>query len=138
VSQENVEIARANYERFAQGDFRWQDLAGDFEFVTSPDMPDAGTYRGDTAREWMTAWVESFEELSMEATEIIDADDKVVVAIHQCGRPRGTEAVVEGDWWQVLTFREGEAVRSELFRERAHGSRSRPRTSWTPATSSWC
>ena len=48
MSQQNVEIVRAFYERFASGDFNA--LAGfsdDFEFVTSPELPDAGTYRGE-------------------------------------------------------------------------------------------
>jgi ketosteroid isomerase-like protein len=118
MSRENVEIVRAAYERFAQGKFSWDETAEDFEFVTSPELPDAGTYRGEAARRWLAVWVESFEGLTIEATEIIDADDKVFVAIHQHGRPRGSEGVVEGDWWQVITIREGEIVRSEVFNDR--------------------
>jgi ketosteroid isomerase-like protein len=120
MSQENVEIVRAGYERAARGDFgSFEDFADDFEFVTSPEMPDAGTYRGETAKEWITSWVGSFEGLMMEATEIIDAGDKVLVGIFQRGRPRGTGTTVEGRWWQVMTFRDGLIARSELFPERA-------------------
>ena len=36
----------------------------------------------------------------MEATEIIDAGDMVVVGILQRGRFRGGEAMTEGRWWQ--------------------------------------
>jgi ketosteroid isomerase-like protein len=122
IGATNVEAARATFEQFARGDFSpFAEFAEDFEFVTDPAMPDAGTYRGEAARRWTTAWVESFDQLTMEATEIIDAGDKVVVAILQRGRPPGSQAVVEGRWWQVLTFRHGEAqaVRSELFAKRA-------------------
>jgi ketosteroid isomerase-like protein len=53
MSQENVEATRAVYERFARGDFSWSaDLADDFEYVTSPETPDAGSYRGEAARRW--------------------------------------------------------------------------------------
>src|SRR6266581_2080895 len=119
MSHENVEAVRAAYEQFARGDFSaWADLRDDFEFVASPELPDAGTYRGAAARRWLTAWMESFEGLTIEATEIIDAGDQVVAAILQRGRLRGSQSVVEGRWWAVMTFRRGELVRSELFAER--------------------
>jgi ketosteroid isomerase-like protein len=120
MSQENVELVRARYAQFASGDFSsFAEYPDDLEFVTDPAMPDAGTYRGEAARRWTTAWVESFDQLAMEATEIVDAGDKVVVAILQRGRPHGSQAVVEGRWWQVLTFRQSELARSELFADRA-------------------
>ena len=69
MSQENVEIVRSMYEPMAHGDFgAWADLPDYFELVASPELPDAGTYRGEAAVRWMTAWVESFEDLTMEAT----------------------------------------------------------------------
>ena len=120
MSQENVEIMRASYERAARGDFNYMDLlADDAEFVTSPELPDAGVYRGEAARRWIETWIDSFEGLTMEATEIIDADDKVVVGIFQQGRLRGSETTVDGRWWQVATFRDGKVIRSELFPERS-------------------
>ena len=68
----------------------------------------------------MTAWVNSFEGHTIEATEIIDAGgDKVFVAILQRGRPRGSQTVVEGRWWVVMTLRGGELARTEVFPERA-------------------
>jgi ketosteroid isomerase-like protein len=120
VSHENVEVVRAAYEESSRGDFsRWAELPDDFEFVASPELPDAGTYRGEAARRWLTAWLESFERLTIEATEIIDAsDDKVVVGILQRGRPRGSQSIVEGRWWAVTTLRGGEFIRSELLPHR--------------------
>jgi ketosteroid isomerase-like protein len=120
MSQENVEAVREAYERFARGDFSaFEEVAHDFEFVTSPELPDAGTYRGEAAIGWMKAWVDSFEDLRMAATEILDAGDKVFVALFQRGRPRGSETVVEGRWWQVVTLRDAEIVRAETFPDRA-------------------
>ncbi len=121
MSEENVEAVRAVYEEFARGDFSaFAGLPNEFVFVASPELPDAGTYRGEAAIRWMTAWVESFEGHTIEATEIIDADgDKVFLAILQRGRPRGSQIEVEGRWWAVMTLRGGEFVRTEIFPERA-------------------
>jgi ketosteroid isomerase-like protein len=68
MSEENVETVRSIFDMTARGDFsRWFDeVADDFVFVTSPDIPDAGTYRGEAARDWITAWVESYEGHAME------------------------------------------------------------------------
>jgi ketosteroid isomerase-like protein len=44
MSHENVEIVRAMFDQFARGDFSWfADVADDFEFVASPELPDADT-----------------------------------------------------------------------------------------------
>jgi ketosteroid isomerase-like protein len=119
MSEANVELVRAAYEAFSRGDFSFvAEFDDDFEFVTSPEVPDAGTYRGQAAREWVRQWVGSFEDMTMEATEIVDAGDKVFVGILQRGRIRGSETPAEGRWWNVITFREGRMVRSELYPDR--------------------
>ena len=120
-SQENVGAVRSIFAATTQGDFsRWfSAVTGDFVFVASPDVPDGGTYRGEEAKQWITAWVESFEGHTIEATDIIDGGDKVFFEIHQRGRPRGSQVSVEGRWWVVNTFREGRIVRIEVFADHA-------------------
>ena len=90
----------------------------DFKFVTAAEMPDAGTYRGQEAIDWILAYIDSFDGYE-EATEIIDAGDKVVVAVLQRGRPRGSELLVESRWWQVLTLQDAGVTRIEIFSQRA-------------------
>lgn len=125
MSQENVEATRAVYAEYAQGDFSYfAEFGDDFEVVTSSENPDRGTYRGEAARRWLTAWVESFDQLTIEATEIIDAGDMVVVEILQRCRPHGSQTVMEGHWWQVLTFHDGEPTRSQMFSRRAEALRA--------------
>jgi ketosteroid isomerase-like protein len=120
MSEANVETVRAIFGLTAKGDFsRWLDeVTDDFVFVTSRDIPDAGTYRGEEARQWVTAWVASFEGHTIEATDIADADDRVLFRIVQRGRPRGSDVAVEGQWWVVNTFRDGAIARTEVFVER--------------------
>jgi ketosteroid isomerase-like protein len=120
MSQENVELARAMLEPLAQGDFSrlFDGFADDFVFVTSPDIPDAGTYQGEAARDWIMAWVGSFEGHTIEASNFIGGGDKVFFAIFQRGRPRGSEVPVEGQWWGVMTLAEGAVVRVDMFDQR--------------------
>jgi ketosteroid isomerase-like protein len=120
MSRGNVELVRERYERFARGDFSaMTEVPDDFEFVASSDVPDAGTYQGEAARQWMKAWVGSFDGLTMEATEIVDAGDHVLVALVQRGRPWGSGTEVEGRWWAVDMFRDGAAIRSQIFANRS-------------------
>jgi hypothetical protein len=76
MSQEAVELSRAAFERFSHGEFSaYADLPDEFELVLAPEMPDAGTYRGAAARDWATAWVNSFDCLTQEPVEFIEAGD---------------------------------------------------------------
>src|SRR5258705_491807 len=93
-------------------------MTDDFGFVTAAEMPDAGSYRGKEAREWLTAYIESFDGFTMEATEVIAAGDKAVSAVRQRGRPHGSGIAVESRWWQVVTFRDDEVARIEMFSQR--------------------
>jgi ketosteroid isomerase-like protein len=118
--KKNVAALRAAFEQYAQGDFSPIEALGDgFELIVSPEAPDAGTYRGEEARRWLRTWVASFEDMTIEATEIVDSGDKVFLGMTQRGRPPGSAASVEGQWWQVSTFRGAEIVKAEMFRERA-------------------
>jgi ketosteroid isomerase-like protein len=62
--------------------------------------------------------VESFEALTVEATEIVGSGERVFLGVLQRGRPSGSERTVEGRWWGVYTFRDGEAVQFQLFPDR--------------------
>jgi uncharacterized protein len=119
MSQENIEIVRAAYERSSRGDLSWASEADDFELITSRENPDAGTFRGAEGSRWLTAWRESFDGYTVEPTEIIDAGDKVFAAIVQRGRPHGSGTEVEEHWCQVVTVRGGLIIRLETFRDRA-------------------
>ena len=120
MSEQNVDALRAAFGMYARGDFSPIGMLGDeFELVISPEAPDAGTYRGEEARRWLRAWVASFEGMTIEATEILDAGDKVFLGMTQRGRPPGSAVSVEGRWWQVSSFRGREIVRVEMFPDRA-------------------
>jgi ketosteroid isomerase-like protein len=119
MSQENVDVIRTAYARMARGDFRGlASLSDDFELVVSPEVPDAGTYRGEAARLWLQAWVESLDPFTLEATEFIEVGDNVVVEVHPRGRIRGSASEVEGRWWFVHTIVGGDLARLRAFPDR--------------------
>ena len=118
MSEENVEIVRAVQQQFARGDFSWIETADDFEFVPPAENPDAGIYRGEAARRWLMAWHDSFEELTIESTEMAEAGDEVFAGVLQRGRPRGSQAMVEERSWQVVTLGDGVVTRVEAFLDR--------------------
>ncbi len=119
MSQENVELLRALYDQFGRGDFSASaDLPDEFKLVLAREMPDAGTYRGEEARRWLRAWVDSFDRLTLEAIDFIDAGDQVVTEMVQRGQPAGGAGVVELRTWTVSTFRDRLPERWELFLSR--------------------
>ena len=90
---------RATNEPFARGDCSaWADFPDDFEFVASPELPDAGTYRGEAAVRWMTTWVESFDGRTIEATEITEGGD----ARCSLQTSNGAAPAEAKPWWRAV------------------------------------
>jgi ketosteroid isomerase-like protein len=119
MSQQDVEVVRAAFEQFSRGDFSAYALfPDDFELVVAREMPDAGTYRGETARRWMDTWTESFERLTLDPVEFRDAGNKVMVEFIQRGSPKGGATPVELRSWSVSNMRDGLVARLELFLSR--------------------
>ena len=115
-----MEVVRAAFEPFARGDFSAvAELPDEFELVLAPEMPDAGTYRGEEARRWIVAWVDSFERLTQELVKLIDAgDNRVLAEFIQRGWTAGSDIPVELPTWALTTLRDGNFVRNELFTNR--------------------
>jgi ketosteroid isomerase-like protein len=120
MSEEAIEVARAAFEQFARGDFSSiADLPDEFELVLAPEMPDAGSYRGAAARRWVAAWVDSFDRLTQEPVEFIDAgDNRVLTEFIQRGWTAGSDIPVELRTWSLGTVRDGQVVRLLLFQNR--------------------
>ena len=120
MSEENVEIVRAAFGPLSRGEFSgWADLPDNLELILAPEMPDAGTYRGAEARQWMLSWAESFERLTQELVELRDVGDgRVLAEFIQRGWSAGSDVPVELPTWSLMTLRDGELTRMELFMNR--------------------
>jgi ketosteroid isomerase-like protein len=89
-------------------------------FVVRPEFPDAGTYLGlDAMRAYTRGFLEPWTEITIEAEEITDTGDSVVVAVRQRGTGGESGALTELRYFQVWSFRGDRVIRLENFRERA-------------------
>jgi ketosteroid isomerase-like protein len=123
MSQENLEIVRRALPEGAPGNA--EALLGildeDVEWDYVGAFPEGvQTYRGpEEVREFLRQWAEGFDDFGFEAEEAIDADDAVVIRLHQWGRGKGTGAPVESRTWQVLTLRDGKVIHCRGYESKA-------------------
>ena len=89
-------------------------------FVLRPEFPDAGTYLGlQRLGEYTRGFLDPWTRLTIEAEEITDAGDSVVVAIVQRGVGDGSGAPTELRYFHVWSFRGRKVIRLECIRQRA-------------------
>jgi ketosteroid isomerase-like protein len=121
VSRENVETVRAVFERRSEGDFRSHfDLFDDHVvLVLRPEFPDAGAHFGtEGLAKYTRGFLEPWTHLTMEAEEIIDAGDTVIVRLVQRAAGDASGAETELRYFQLWTFRGGKVIRLESIRTR--------------------
>ncbi len=118
MSQENVEIVRCIFDRWAKRDFQAgrELLHPDIEWVISREHPDARTLIGheavaDYRREWQTA----VPNMRLELDRVLDGGDKVVTigAAHGTGTASGADVRVPIAF--VFTLRDGLIARAEEY-----------------------
>ena len=123
MSEENVEIARRIYEGLGQGDFEpvWDLLDPDLVWETSPNLPDAGSYRG---RERVRAFMEEQWDIvwggspRVDIERTFDCGDDVLLFIRVRGRGSHTGIPLDVSIAQLVTLRDRKAVRVKVFPDR--------------------
>jgi ketosteroid isomerase-like protein len=123
MSGENIAALRAVYEEWAKGNFRAGVELFDPQIlmVQGREFPDGGSYLGpDGVRQFMRAFLEAWEKVTIAADELIEAGDTVVAAVVQSATGKGSGAVPGAiRYFQVWTFRGGRVIRLDVIRERA-------------------
>ena len=122
VSQENVDLVREGYERFATGDIDgWlESLDPQIELDASRRHIDPGIFRGhDGIREFLNRQSEVWSGQRIEPEEYIDVGDSVVVPIRfvSTGRGSGIEVVARAAW--VWDIRDGVVLRGTVYQSKA-------------------
>jgi ketosteroid isomerase-like protein len=125
MSQEKLAIVRREYRALAARD--WVAVAEvwhpEVELEADESAPGAGVYPGlEEITQFFDTWAEPYREYRVEADEILEAGDQVVVAERFAGRGlRGSEseAWLEGRLFRVITFREGRIWRVKEYPSRA-------------------
>ena len=92
MSHENVEVVRAVYECWRQGDFRAtaNKVAPDFEWKQVHGVVEPGSHVGAGASRALRSIFEVYEDLRVEAEEYVDAGDTIVVVARAHGTARGS------------------------------------------------
>jgi hypothetical protein len=121
MSGENVEIVRAAYEagnrRDREAFLACWDPAGEIHTV-GVVMDQRRVYRGhEEIWEYITSFDHEFAGYRVEPEDLVDAGDRVVVAVHFHGHGRASGATVDYRFASVVTIRDGKIVRGENYAE---------------------
>ena len=86
------------------------------EWLEPPETISRNVVSGpDGALAALANWSDQFDSLRVETTELREEDDRVLHAMRQYATFGGSEAEIEGDLYMVWWFRDGKAVRMEMY-----------------------
>src|SRR4030095_15317451 len=118
MSQENVELVKKLFAVYNARSFEENvdlidpDMVWDMSRV---ELPDASSYIGREFSGFVESWDEGFASERMEPQEIIDAGDRIVVAVYDSARGKTSGIEVEQHFAMVWTIRDGRAVRMDIY-----------------------
>jgi ketosteroid isomerase-like protein len=72
----------------------------------------------DAARASLANWNDQFDSLRAETTELREEGDRVLHAMQQFARAGGSSVEIAGELYMVWWFRDGKAVRMEMYNTR--------------------
>ena len=116
---ENAELIRRGYEAWNRGDVEGvlEFLHPEIEWRGYTHIPESGTLAGrDQVRAWLERFLEAWEELDIELTDLIEGGDRIVALVRFRALGKGSGVRVEGGVdGHVWTVRDGRAVAVELY-----------------------
>jgi ketosteroid isomerase-like protein len=122
MSEENVEIVRRSYERVNDGleILPLEFFDPDYEFDAREVAPSFGVIRGYAAvQAALLEYWQTFEDFSLELKDVVHADgERVVTAVRDGGRMKGSDAEIWNDLFHVWTFRHGKVLRLSSHNEK--------------------
>ena|ERR1700726_4482186 len=120
MSQENVEVIRALYEGWLNGEMGLERLDPEISMVESTTLPGAVTAYGFGAvKRYMESFAKHWDEIRFEPEEFIDAGDAVVVVARLVGTGKLSGVQVTRSWAYVWTVRNGRALKMVGYADRA-------------------
>ena len=118
MSQENVEIVRRAFADYAREGMQPQRgyLAPEVVWNPADEVPQHGE---EAVLAYMARWENEWEDLKAIPEELLDAGDRVLVAVHFSGRGRLSGIQVDARIYEVYTLEDGKIVRMDEFTERS-------------------
>jgi ketosteroid isomerase-like protein len=127
MSEKLVQLVKLGYESWNRGDRQWvlDHMSPDVEWITPPEDPDPGTYRGyEGVERFWAQWRAAVGQLQFTPEEMIDAGEHVVVFARRSGRGEHSGLDVSDHVAQVFTFEGEKCVRVREFYDRGEALRS--------------
>jgi ketosteroid isomerase-like protein len=117
--ERNVALAKRAVEAYQRGDLdAFLDLMDpDFEVFNSPEMPNAGTFRGHEGYlRWIGEWLDAWEYFKLDPQEYVPVGERhVLIRQRQYGKGKGSGVEVDMEVWYMAEFRDGVGVRMHLY-----------------------
>jgi ketosteroid isomerase-like protein len=124
----NLDVVRGGYERFiATGELQVDILAPEFVWDMShfSGWPEEQTYDGaEGTRAFLGAWVEPWDDWSIEVESLQEAGDRVLATLRQSGVSKSTGVRLEMAFAQVWTLRDGLETRMEMYSDPTEARRA--------------
>ncbi len=125
MSRENIETIHAMAAALSRGDVEGlvELFDPDIEWIPNPDFPIGANERWhghEGLRNWHREWfVEPWEHVDVDIDEVIDAgNNRYVYVAHIQGRGRASGIEVDMRIYDVMTFRDGRAIRRMSFMDK--------------------
>ena len=121
VTEGNVERVKRLFEAWLAGDLdRAEELFDpQIEWNEPPETIGRHAVVGpDAARAALANWSDQFDSIRAETTELREEGDRVLHALDQFARIQGSSVEIAGSLYMVWWFRDGRAVRMEMYNHR--------------------
>ena len=100
-------------------------LDPEIEWLEPPETIGRSVVTGpDGALAGLANWNDQFDSLRVETSEMREEGDRVLHAMQQFARARGSEVEIAGDLYMVWWFRDGKAVRMEMYNTREQAEKA--------------
>jgi ketosteroid isomerase-like protein len=118
LASANVAYARGFVDAWNRRDLQGylDDIAPEFEWVPAREHPGAKTNRGrDEIAEYMQDWLATMPDIQVEAEDVVEDGDRVLLVMRMTGTGAGSGATTEVLMATITTFRDGKPLRTEEF-----------------------
>ena len=115
MSQSNLEKLTRLYDGWGAGDWTDTSIFDPHAVGVFPDPTPSVQYGMQAMGTYMRRFLDSWEDIRMEAEDFHQAGDSVVVRVHRIAAGKTSGVPLDDRVFHVWTFRGGTVVRMELF-----------------------
>ena len=127
MAEGNAALVERLFEAWGAGDLdRAEELFHpEIEWNEPPDVVGRHAVVGPAAaRAALANWSDQFDAIRAETTELREDGDRVLHAMEQFAKIRGSSAELAASLYMVWWFRDGKAVRMEMYNHREEAERA--------------